>query len=281
MKAILLPTDFSNNAMNAAFYAIHLFRQETCRFVFLHSYEVNGYFRKSQLVPIPGEEIRIKAREQAERQLQEMVQAVTEQFSQMNHEFVVVAKNDLLVTAINEELLNSSYEVVVIGTQGSSETQEAGFGSNTIRILEEVKNYPVLAIPSNTSYAPLKEVVLATGFKIKPVPEEFNFLKYLILKFNAGLKILHIDEGGLNEWQNKNKETLEKILKDVPHSFHVLSHVTIPVGIYCFTESRGSNMIAFVNKKHSFLANLLLDPLYKNIGHYSTIPLLVMNYSST
>jgi hypothetical protein len=35
-------------------------------------------------------------------------------------------------------------------------------------------------------------------------------------------------------------------------------------------------MIAFVNKKHNFFEKLLYNPLYKDLGSYSIIPVLVL-----
>lgn len=66
-------------------------------------------------------------------------------------------------------------------------------------------------------------------------------------------------------------------MKNVIHSFHSLEFLSVPLGIYSFTESRGSGMIAFINKKHSILENLMLNPLYQNLAHYSKVPVLVLH----
>jgi hypothetical protein len=100
----------------------------------------------------------------------------------------------------------------------------------------------------------------------------------LVQKFNAALRILHIsEEGGLNREQKNNRTLLKEKLSAVTHSFHSLEYLRVPLGIYSFIESRESGMIAFINKKHSFLENLLMNPLYKNLAHYSKIPVLVLH----
>ncbi len=40
-KRILLPTDFSKNALNAIRYALDLYQDQTCDFYFLNVYQVN------------------------------------------------------------------------------------------------------------------------------------------------------------------------------------------------------------------------------------------------
>src|SRR5690606_31903750 len=101
-------------------------------------------------------------------------------------------------------------------------------------------------------------------------------LIYLVKIHHAPLRILHIEEAGLDTVQEDNRSRLDELIEPVPHSFHYLSYVSVPIGIYCFAESRGSDMIAFLNKKHSFFENLLFEPLYKKIGNFAQIPVLVM-----
>ncbi len=49
MRTILIPTDFSNNAMHAIEYALQLYKCERTNFYFLHAYadEVYGPFKKN------------------------------------------------------------------------------------------------------------------------------------------------------------------------------------------------------------------------------------------
>src|SRR5690606_22109405 len=139
------------------------------------------------------------------------------------------------------------------------------------------RNCPIMAIPSHVKYHGINEIVVPTSYEMDFRTEYFNFIKSFLKGNKASLRILHIEEDiALSEEQQIKKNSLETILKDTPHSFHHLAYVTVPIGIYCFTESRGSDMIAFLNKKHSFLENVILEPLYKNLGNYSQIPVLVL-----
>ena len=49
MKKILLPTDFSENALNAIHYALHLFKDESCAFFILNTYTPMIYNYEYQL----------------------------------------------------------------------------------------------------------------------------------------------------------------------------------------------------------------------------------------
>lgn len=277
MKNILLPTDFSENAWNAILYTLHLYKNETCKFILLNSYQVNGYYKQSKLNPIPGDDQLQKAKQNSEHGLQRLIEVINTGYPNPKHSFFAISLNFPLIEAIEHELDQTNIEVIVIGTKGSTGAYEVVYGSNTIKIMDEVESCPVLAVPSNVPYYEIKEIVLASSFKIRHKEKDYRYLKLIALQTNARICILHIEEeGGLSISQKQNKHFLESYLEKVPHSFHSLAHVSVPIGIYCFIESRGSNMIAFVNKKYNFFEKLLYNPLYKDLGSYSIIPVLVL-----
>ncbi len=55
MKKILIPIDFSENAINAVNYALALFKDEFCKFYILHAYQEDIYLSN---VPITREIIK-------------------------------------------------------------------------------------------------------------------------------------------------------------------------------------------------------------------------------
>jgi hypothetical protein len=277
MKKVLLPTDFSKNALNAGRYAIEMYRHEKVKFILMHAYKVFSYHEDSILSAIPGKSTLEKAFLEAETNLDKNLKHL-KSYAGAQHSFEKVAYNLLLTNAIFKELQKQKIEVIIIGSQGHTGAIEVTYGSNTISIIEEVQKCPVISIPSNVEFTPSTEVVLANSFKTELTSGDLNFLISLTTKFGASLRILHIaEEGGLTRAQQKNKKLLKEKLQNLEHSFHSLEYLSISLGIYSFIESRGSGIIAFINKKHTFLENLLMNPLYKNLAHYSKIPVLVLH----
>jgi len=277
MKNILLPTDFSQNAWNAIIYAITLYKNEACKFTFLHAYDVNDYHAASKLTPIPTEEALKKAENHTNHDLYRLIEILKTTYHNHLHVFHTVAENKSLIDAISLEINSRNYECMIIGTQGSTGSYETLYGSNTIAMMEQIKDCPILAIPSHVAFIGLKEIVLVNGYKISQEKKALLYLIKLAKETSSSIRVLHIDEGnGMSKLQKKNKNLLDTHLLEVPHSFHSLSHVSVPIGIYCFTESRGSDMIAFINKKHSFFENLLFHHLYSDVGKYALIPVLVL-----
>jgi nucleotide-binding universal stress UspA family protein len=278
MKTILLPTDFSENALNAIKYAVAMYRDEACEFLLIHAYEVNRYVEGSTFEASPIASKLEEAKEKYERQLNDLKNNLIASNGKENHKFQIVTKNRTIIDALHEEIISKEIALVVIGTQGATGRYELDFGSNTIEIIENIKNCPVLAVPRNERFTGLNEIVLANGYKLKNEAEDFNYLIHLSKKFKAPVRVLNISEtGGLSPSQEDNQSVVKQLLSQTEHSFHMLEHVTVPVGIYCFSESRNSDMISFVNKKYTFIQKLLFKPLYKNLGNYAKIPVLVLH----
>jgi len=81
----------------------------------------------------------------------------------------------------------------------------------------------------------------------------------------------------LNKAQKENKQLLEDILEGTNYKFHELSHNNVMSSINIFVESRGSNMVSFINKKHTFFGSILTNALVKEISFHLKVPMLVMH----
>ncbi|MEX2350659.1 MAG: universal stress protein [Flavobacteriaceae bacterium] len=278
MKTILFPTDFSNNALNGVKYALPMYEGVPCTFILLNAFAVNEYVEGTRFIARPNESLMREAEELSKTNLKTLKANLEDLKPNELHTFQTVSRNYSLIDAINEQLNANPIDLIVIGTQGSTGDYKTVYGSNTISIMEEIKNCPILAIPSKESFTGLNEIVLATGFYMEYEKSDFNFLLQLAEEQNAPLRILTISEtGGLTKEQQEHKRILNSFIENVPHSFHILEHVNVPTGIYCFSESRNSSMISFVNKKYTFIEKLLFSPLYKDLGDYSKTPVLVLH----
>ncbi|WP_368662392.1 universal stress protein [Zobellia laminariae] len=53
-KRILVPTDFSKNALNAVRYALDLYAKLNCEFYFLNVFKLEYYTTDTLIIPEPG-----------------------------------------------------------------------------------------------------------------------------------------------------------------------------------------------------------------------------------
>ena len=123
-----------------------------------------------------------------------------------------------------------------------------------------------------------KKAILETYTKEYSAEYQSQALIDIAKKCEAKIAVLHIlEEENLDENQKEKQQMLKEIFEGVNYSFHELGNNSIESAINIFIESRDSDMVAFINKKHTFFGSILRQPLVKEMGFNSKVPILVMH----
>jgi nucleotide-binding universal stress UspA family protein len=277
-KRILVPTDFSKNALNAIRYALDLYQDQTCDFYFLNVYQVNGYSIDTFMVPEPDEKAFEAAKLESQNGFKKLMGMLHLHNNNPKHVYHTISTFNTLLHAIKTTIANNDIDMVIMGTKGMTSSNSVIFGTNTVDAMEKVTECPVMAVPENLRFTAPKEIVFPTDYKTNFKRKELNYLLEIALYHNAGIRVLHIEkEADLSHDQKSNKELLESILEGTKHSYHTLTDLKVQSGISAFIESRESDMIAFVNRKHNFFGSMLSRPLVKEMGYHSKIPVLTLH----
>ncbi len=277
-RRILLPTDFSENSFNAIRYALGLYKHQHCDFYVLNVFTVNGYSIDSMMVPEPGDTGFERSKKTSEEGLEKLLDTMERQYNNPKHTFHSISTFNSLLYGIRDIIAKKDIDIVVMGTKGATGSKAVFLGTNTVDIMENMTECPVLTIPEEYGFAPLKEIVFPTDYKANFKRRELHYLIEIAQLNAAEICVLHIgEETKLGKAQQSNKELLRVILESVSHSFHTLSNVKVRTGIATFIESRGSDMVAFINKKHGFFENMISKPLVKEMGYEPKTPLLALH----
>lgn len=278
-KRILLPTDFSKNALNAVRYALNLYKDQTCDFYLLNVYQVDGYnLDNAMMVPEPGERAFESAKKQSEERFEKLMEILRLHPDNPKHNFHTISTFNSLLEAVNDTIAKKDIDIVVMGTKGATASRSVTFGSNTVNMMEKITECPVLAVPEGVRFSPPKEIVFPTDYKTPFKRRELNYLIEIGKMHGTFICVLHIkEEADLSKRQQDNKVLLESILEKTDHSFHTLDDVKVQTGINTFIESRGSDMVAFINRKHSFFGSVFSRPLVKELGYHPSIPIIALN----
>lgn len=277
-KKILLPTDFSRNAWNAIVYATMLYRDHECDFYLLNVFTTRGYSIDSIMVPEPGEVNYDKAKAESENGLGKAIEGLTFQDENPKHHFHAVSQYNSLLEAINDIIAKKDIEMIVMGTKGATGAKEVLYGSNAVNVMKKVRECPVLVFPESANMGALVEIVFPTSYKTNYKRRELKHLVEIAKSFGSSIRVLHIiEDDHLSDDQTSNRKLLEEYFEGLEYSFHTLSNIPLQTGINCFVESRGSDMIALLDRKQGFFSNILSRPLIKGIGYHSKVPVLVMH----
>ncbi len=278
-KYILLPTDFSKNAWLAIRYALKLYKGEHCVFYILNVFSATSNIVDSLINLEPGSALYEKAKANSEDGLAKVLVTITMMENKgAKHNFIPITVFNNPVEAIKNVVEEKDIEMIVMGTRGETNSRRAVYGSTALNVMEKVRNCPVIVVPEQAEQQLPKEIVFPTSYKTHFKRKELKYLVDVAKTCNASVRILHIlQETKLDKKQLENKVLLERALEEVNYTFHALNHMQIPTAINCFVESRNSDMIAFINKKHAFFGSILSQPLVKDLAYHSKVPVLVMH----
>lgn len=276
---ILLPTDFSDNARHAINYAIELYKNEDCDFYILNVFSATGNVMQSLINLEPGSGLYETKKAASQNGLETILgQLILGDNSNPKHQFKTISVFNNTIEAIKGVVEQKDIEMIIMGTKGETHSRATAFGSTATYVMEKVRNCPVMVVPQKAKIELPKEIVFPTDYKIPYKRRELSYLTGIAKKCSANIVILHIcEEDELDKNQIENKQLLEEILEGTNYKFHSLSHNSIVTAVNIFVESRGSDMVAFINKKHAFFGSILTNPMVKEISFHLNVPILAMH----
>ncbi|RKS53699.1 nucleotide-binding universal stress UspA family protein [Gillisia mitskevichiae] len=277
-KKILLPTDFSQNSWNTIMYASELYKNDECDFYLLNAFTYEVVNLGINTPANAGERIFNKAKSKSEAQLEKVLQMIALRNLDYKHTYSTYAVNNKPLDAIKEFVETKDIELIVIGNKGDTDARNIIYGSNAISIMEKIRNCPVLVVPNNLVYKDPKEIVFPTSFKTHFKRRELKFIFQISKLTNSPVRVLHVNKSNvLDEEQKEKKALLEECLDGLVYTFHWLEYDNVQTGLHLFVQSRGSEMIVFINKKHAFFDVLFSKPMVKELGQHAKVPVLVLH----
>ena len=282
MKNILVPTDFSNNAYNALHYATRLFKNEPCKFYLLHSFEKQVSLSTSRIDIGKSEQITNRLFDESYERLNMLLYSITIDSEGLGHQFETVSSSKALMKEINFLIKGMTIDYVVMGTKGQTGAKEVLFGSTTLMVIKKIKDCPLLVIPVEINFEPIKTLAFITGFRRAYTDFEIRSIHTLAALTGSVVHIAHIlEEGKINQEQRENLFQLKEKLKSLANDVYWISKGTTKTeSILDFVFNNNINMLAMIYYKHGFLNSLFRESTIKKIGLHPGIPFLMIPASN-
>lgn len=268
-KRVLLPTDYSKNALNAIRYAMELYSNVRCDFYILNAFHISGYTLDSMRVPEIGEPYYEAAKKESEEGMERLMQIIKLHPQNNKHQFHTITTFNSLSEAIKIVIDKKDIDIIVMGTKGITESKARIFGTNTVNVMEQIRECPVIAVPNDYMFQIPKEIVFPTDYKTPFKRKEIGDLIEIAKLHDAKINVVHIDkdkDGKLSRKEEVNKELLQEILQGTDYEMYFLPANKISDGINKFIEENNCDMVTFLNRKHLFFGSILSNPLVKKIG---------------
>ena len=276
MRRILLPTDFSENALNAIRYAVQLFKNSSCEFYMLHTYTPAAYNVGSMSDSYSALELQKVTKQNADRSMEELVETISAEFKNKNHHFHKIVTFNLLVHEIQDIVENKGIDMIIMGTQGATGAQEVFLGTHTMYTIKKV-NCPVIAVPSGFGYERPKEILFPTDYRLSKSNPYLSLIREICDLHTARLNILNAYYGEpLDNDQKQVKVYLDVYFKDNSHLFHIAENTDVHGAIEKFQVKNKINLLIMIHNRHNFFENLLFKPIINEIAYHTNIPFLVI-----
>lgn len=264
MATILLPTDFSDAAFNAAKFAVDLYGAEGNKFTLVHTYLIPSY--DNALLPSLGD---IPKREAVNRtrRVERKLRAYAE------HAVIGRKVSPLrLVNLCNEIDSRKGVDMIVMGTQG--EGNYGLVGSNTRSVVTDT-TAPVITVPAKWSAKPVKRIMLAYDgreldrFTLKPLLD-------LAKRKKAEIIITHVryTVPGLEVLPDRAR--IEELFVGVKHSFLTVQGNDVTETLNDLAQEGRMQLVAVIHRQMGFWKSLFHASKAKRMALHVSMPLLVL-----
>lgn len=276
MLSILLPTDFSENSMNAIRYALEFFKYQKTQFYFMHAYR-NEFYDHDELVSREVfDEVLSKVKKESQNNLDNLLKKVNEIAPNPHFTYHSISAFNTLVEEANTLSDKHNMDLIVMGTKGKSNERHIVFGSQTFQVLKYVK-CPVLAIPSNYKNTQPKRILFPTNYLMPYKRRELKLLSVLAKSYRSSIDVVYVSTSNtLSIRQEDNQTFIKESLVDNKVNFYHKDSKDVAKTITTYIKDQDVDMLTMVNSQHSFLEDLLFPSVIDKVSLGLEIPLLAM-----
>jgi nucleotide-binding universal stress UspA family protein len=273
VKTMLVLTDFSDAALNAARYAAALTHQlRTSKLILYHSYDI-AWVPPTAFAPVgPGftesPEVSLEKIMDMKNDLEDWVAEPTN--------IEIRTDERTLISAVNMLTQQEHIGLAVAGITGKSNLEKMLVGSNTVRLAKECLA-PLLIVPAVATFQPIKTVVFACDLKRVSASTPVLAIKAFVHGLGARLLILNIDHdeenfdpGTINELAD-----LHRLWDDEQPEYHYINHEDISAGIMEFAGQQRAELVIMVPKEYGFFENIFHRSMTEKLAYHTHLPLLL------
>lgn len=274
INKILLLTDFSEVANNAARYASNIAKHVKAEIEILHIINTPVDWVK---LPLDKEKLYPEIKSEtgnAKTKLSELLSEVSKQGIKATKSLVfnVGAEN------ISQYIKKEKYDLIIMGSHGSKGVKEFAIGSNVLNVIRHTQ-VPVLVIKTPPKSDSFSRIVMASTFEENQKPY-FEILINYASDLGADTDLLYIN----TPYHFKETEEIEKMLTffcedslEKSCGKHHVDAFNEERGIQFFMNKSNADLFAIATTRKSKLSRMFSPSLSEAIINHLEIPVLVFH----
>jgi nucleotide-binding universal stress UspA family protein len=266
MKTILVPTDFSENADKALDFALALAHKFNAKLRLIHTYNTSapaGHLGSINRV----------IKEDREKEMKAFLKATKESIS-FDLDIKGRCRKGYPIELIENEAERIDADLIVMGTLGASNLGKQMMGSTASKVIKNTQ-FPVLAIPRDTHYADINNIVVAVDALTMSVLNTLNPMINIAQKSKLNIELVHVSNQQVHtDIDPTIKEYLEGLA--VPFNYTKIQSDLIMEPILDFAHEKGNSVLCLVSRHRGWFENLFHSSVSQQVALKSDLPLLIL-----
>jgi len=209
MKKILIPIDCNLNSEEAIEYSIKFFRSTACEFYFINTY-TNEMDELNALSILKADDERFeKPKADSEKSLGTLIQKYSCNKQDKKHHFSAISECTGLIEGVKKAIKEIEIDLVVLSGKNDTKNISEKYSKNTKRIIENVRECPVMIIPSSAKLEKQPRFVLVSNFKEEIPKAELQSWYELVAIVKGKIKIITLS--GKNKMTSSQKANQKRV----------------------------------------------------------------------
>ncbi len=274
MKKIITAVDFSENSINAAYYAANMAGALGYDLLVVH---VCINFVGVSEVPMTI------------YTTQELMDNAEQQMNQLLDRMNTLTSGKVKISGIIrqggviEELQqccreNETY-AMVMGRGEMSSLERLILGSRTADSIKKL-SCPVIVVPSGARFKGIRNVGIACDFRdvIETLP--VSEIKELVKDLKAHLHVLHVSSVSDQDFDARTIEEsgwFQDLMADVKLNYHFINEKDTEAGIIDFADKHSLDLLIVIPKKHTLITKLLKHSHSRQLVLHAHVPVMAIH----
>ncbi|MFW5792893.1 MAG: universal stress protein [Bacteroidota bacterium] len=287
MKKILVPTDFSDHAKNAGFYAVELAKTIQSKIYLLHTYNLSA----SALYPpqysgsTPSDKQHHEHVQKIEKENELHLNTFKETILKGNTtpKCTLAQTTGFVSESVNQYAERKNIDLIVMGTKGKTKRPDGALAPITFDVINS-GIIPVMAINEHTKFAQIKKIAIAID---KIVDTEILRCIEVVTKlagfFDAKVFIFwcntkeKVDKKSI--FTNSVLKEAEEVFKDIKWDIKIIedkNEEKMAQSVDDCISENNINLLSLITRKQSIFHKIYQSSQIKNKNFHTEIPLLAI-----
>lgn len=277
MKNILILTDFSDNALNACHYAVQLFEHDEVTFHLSHIKKTRQYISED-LMRLGSSDSLYDALIKSEKQkLKDLKNNLEFTYNHHHHNYSHSVDYDTFTDAIKQNIALNHIDLVVMGSNGISNSSESIFGSNTIQVLRDIQ-IPTLVIPEGYDFNTWQEILIPIEAGVSINIGALGTVLKTLKPFTSKIHVLHLYHENKGEIPNNHMELkFKEMFKGNPLEYHKVKNIPMHFSVNNYIQTHAIDVIVLNIKSESFFKRLFFGSETSKLANRPQAPLLAIH----